>query len=730
MEGVSAQISINDAASAVFENIATASDMATKSINEFQSAMQGSYSTNTMQGVSSDIATASNNQNSFNEELREGGSLASQLADKVKSVVGAYLGWQAVKKTISASDEFSNTIARLNLVDVKSGSAIQMYQEIYTSAQRARMPVNELAGAVSKLGLLAGDKFSSGSELINFSETLAKSFKVSGATAQESAAAMHQISQALASNRLQGDEFVSVLENAPMFARAIQEELDGIDMKKASAEGLITADVMKRAAFNMAEEVNRKLAEMPRTFMGNLVLVVNNAIMGLAPLFDALSRLWNSDLIIAMIDATSIAFQGLGAIGAFVIDLLTTGLDFVANNAWLLIPPLVALGVHLAINGGLMLWGIAVSLAKAAADVAATVAIFGLIVAQEGLNAALAACPIVWIIVAIILVVLAVLKLIQWLLSLAGVSVSVVGMIGAVFGFLGTHLFNIFKAIANIVFAVAEFIANVFNHPIYSVMRLFANLAKTALGMARSMTSSFDGTATNLANAFIDGANRAIRAINWVIRALNKIPGVNLSEMGQFAHTASITNSIKKAEDGIDKWLEASKPDDYVEIKPFEMTDTFDGAMAGMEMADSMMNKLKNKFKPDDSGEDKQKDELDKILKELEENKPENMGAPGGGGGSGGGGGKAPSSLSKPLRDTAINTKKIAENTDTSKLDVRYLREIAERQAINRFTTATINIENNLKHSVQEGDLDGFVDKLSDKLQTELEVQVDGYYKH
>lgn len=725
MEGVSAQISINDAASAVFENIATASDMATKSINEFQSAMQGSYSTNTMQGVSSDIATASNNQNSFNEELREGGSLASQLADKVKTVVGAYLGWQAVKKTIAVGDEYSNTLARLNLMD--NGNATKLYNDIYTASNRARMPVNELSGAVSKLGLLAGDKFSGSNEIVMFAETLGKSFRVSGTGAQESAAAMHQITQALASNRLQGDEFVSVLENAPMFARALQKELDGIDMKKASSEGLITADVMKRAMFNMTEEVNKQLEEIPRTFSDNMIIMKNNAVMALQPLFTALSNLWNSDFMMAAIGAISLGFQILGQVGGLAINILVAGLDFLSQNAWLLIPPLVALGATLLRNVAIASWHLAVAAAKIAMDIAETVAIWGLILAQNGLNAAMAACPVFLLIMGITLIIMAVLKLVQWLLSLAGVSVSVVGMIGAVFGFLGTHLFNIFKAIANIVFAVAEFMANVFNHPIYSVMRLFANLAKTALGMARSMTSSFDGTATNLANAFIDGANRAIRAINWVIRALNKIPGVNLSEMGQFAHTASITNSIKKAEDGIDKWLEASKPDDYVEIKPFEMTDTFDGAMAGMEMADSMMNKLKNKFKPDESM-DKEQD-MSKIMKELEKNKPENPGGPGGGG-SGGGGGKAPSSLSKPLRDTAINTKKIAENTDTSKLDVRYLREIAERQAINRFTTATINIENNLKHSVQEGDLDGFVDKLSDKLQTELEVQVDGYYKH
>ena len=724
MEGVSAQISINDAASAVFENIANSCMGATNAISGFQGAIAQTYSTKQVEGMSGAINNAKTSQSSFNEELRQGGSLAGQLSEKIKGIAVAYLGIQTVKKALSASDEFSNTVSRLNMIAEGNQNATQLYDDIYIAAQRARMPVNELAGDVSKLGLLAGDKFSSNSELIAFSEVLAKSFKVSGATAQESAAAMHQISQAMASNRLQGDEFVSVLENAPMFARAIKNELNGIDMKKASSEGIITADVMKRAAFAMADDVNQKLEDMPRTFMGNVTLMINDMIMGLTPLFDALQGLWNSDLMLGALSAMSLAFQGLGAVGGMAINVLVAGLDFLAQHAWLLIPPLVLMGTQLGITAVSAIASAGAMAIKTAADIAETVAIWGLILAQEGLNAAIAACPITWVIAGIVMIVLAILKLIQWLLSWADINVTVVGMVGALFGFLGTHIFNIFKGVANIVFAVAEFIANVFNHPIYSVIRLFANLAKTALGMARSMTSSFDSAATNLANAFISGANTAIKAVNWVIRALNKIPGINLDQMGQFAHVTSITHSIKKAENNIDKWLENSKPKDYKAIKPLEMKNTSEGAMAGMNFADGMMSKLKSKLNPQ-SEDDKQNKDLEKIIKDGQKKPPSAGGADGGKGGKGG-----KSGLAKPLKDTALNTKKIAENTDNSKLDVRYMREIAERQAINRFTTATISIENNLSQVSPDIDLDGFVDHLSDKLSTELDRQVDGYYKY
>lgn len=721
MEGISTQIKIDDAATAVFQNIASSCATATNSINGFQRAVGQSYNTGKMKAMPKDIDNARLSQTSFNETLRQGGGLASQMAEKIKGIVGAYLGWQAVKKTVEVGDEFNSTMARLNIIS-NGESPAKIYNDIYKAAQNARIPVAGLSADVAKLGLLAGDRFTGNNELIKFSEILAKSFKVSGGTAQESAAAMHQITQAMASNRLQGDEFVSILENAPLFARAIKNELNGIDLKKASADGLITADVMKRAAFNMADDVNNKLSEIPRTFADNVTIMKNNIMSSLEPLFSSLSKLWNSDFMLGTIGVITLAFQGFGQIAGLAINILVAGLDFLTQHAWLLIPPLTALVFKMAMMAGTAIATAAAFMVKVAADIAETMAIYALIVAQDGLNAAMAACPIIWIIVGIVAITLAILKLIQWLLSWADINVTVVGIVGAIFGFLGTHIFNIFKGVANIVFAVAEFIANVFNHPVYSIVRLFANLAKAALGMARSMTSSFDGVATNLANSFIDGANRAIRAINWVIRALNKIPGVNLSEMGQFAHTASITHSIKKAENNIDKWLENSKPKDYKAAKPFEMSDTFDGAMKGMNFANGMISKLKNKFKPQD--DNKQKKDIEKMIKDAQKE-------PAKAGGTGGGTrGKGKNPLSKPIENTALNTKKIAKNTDNSKLDIRYMREIAERQAINRFTTATINIENNLSQAPSDMDLDGFVDHLSNKLADELDRQVDGYYKY
>lgn len=268
------------------------------------------------------------------------------------------------------------------------------------------------------------------------------------------------------------------------------------------------------------------------------------------------------------------------------------------------------------------------------------------------------------------------------------------------------------KNIANHVGIVAEFVANVFNHPIYSVQRLFVNLAKNALGVAKSITSSFDSVATNIANAMVDGANMAINAINWIIDALNMIPGVNIGKIGTIGHTTSITHTISNLEAGLDKWLEESKPKDYKVLAPnLKYTNPMDWANKGYDMGANFSKKVKDKvgglFDKDKFKPDKQKGLSDFMN------------------------GSTPSGLSpggnKAQRATAGNTKKTAENTEKFLDDIRYMRELAERQAINRFTTAEINIENTINNPQTE-DLDGFVDKLNDELTSQLERQVDGYY--
>ena len=713
MSGIGLPVSVSDGLSSPFSDMTRHVVELTNAYSRFTETVSKPVSYN----VTDSIGHANNKQIALNSSVSEGAGLMGNLANKAKMLVGAYLGLQAIKQVIDLSDTYTSMQARINMINDGLQSNYQLNLMIYDSANRTRGVYTDMAQAVTKLGLLAKDAFNSNAELIKFTELMQMSFKVGGAGLQEQQAAMYQLTQAMASGRLQGDEVRSILENAPMLAQAIKKELNGIDMKKASSEGLITADVIKRAMFNAAGDIEDRFNKMPMTFGEIWNKIKNNFVIGMAPMFEALNRLANNPHIINFVNNSIAAFALLGQVGATMFDAINGAITFVGDNMQWLGPIILGLvAIYAVLNAELLISAIrwiadtAAKVAATVADWALTAATIALIIAQDGLNAALLACPLTWIVIAIIAVIAAYFALIGVYNHVTGAHVSGVGLICGAFGFLGALVFNIMKNIANHVGIVAEFVANVFNHPIYSVQRLFVNLAKNALGVAKSITSSFDSVATNIANAMVDGANMAISAINWIIDALNMIPGVNIGKIGTIGHTTSITHTISNLEAGLDKWLEESKPKDYKVIAPdFKYTNLMDAANKGYDMGANFSKMVKDKvgglfdkdkFKPD---KDKQYG--------LQDFKQSGL-SPGG---------------NKAQKGTAKNTKKTAENTEKFLDDIRYMRELAERQAINRFTTAEINIENTINNPQAE-DLDGFVDKLNDELTSQLERQVDGYY--
>ncbi|WP_101774001.1 tape measure protein [Peptostreptococcus faecalis] len=817
MAGISAPITLQDNMSRPLANITRASNIATKSVFGLSNAVNSNVNTSHFSSMSSsidgmnsgivsmtgNIQKATNEQNEHKNSINGSDNAMGKLVGKAKQLVGVYLSLQGLKKAIDVGDEVSNTIARMDMVAGKTGSSEDLFNKSYQAANRARVSVTDLGGAVSKLGLLAGDKFKNDNEIVAFAETLNKSFTVSGTGMQEKAAAMHQISQAFASGRLQGDEFVSVLENAPMFANALKKELNGIDMKKASAEGLITTDVMKRAVISMTEEVNKRLESMPRTFGTNMTIMKNNAIMGFMPAFKALSGLWNSKPVKDFVDNSRAMFEQLGVVVAGVINTITTGIgligsvfDSIGVDISAILPILLAVGLAfgalkltmtaVAVTKGILtamttayatanagatmsIWamttalfssplfwigavliGVAVAmyqLRNDTSDFAEGVRILGvalftavgilgvyklavwaiagakalwagatalLTTAQIGLNSALLACPIVWIILAIMAVVAGVILLVQHISSMAGHTMTAVGAMGAIFGFLATFVINVIGSIWNNFASLVEFLVNVWKHPKIAIQNFILNIAKNFLGLARSVTSSCDGIATNIANAFISGANMAIKAVNWIIDALNKIPGVNLNKASEIGKITSITSSIKKAEDGLEKMIKNNTPDDYWTAPKFKATNLLDGAKAGEQFADGLVKKAKEMF---GGSKDKDKEKgIENLLKEQQN-------PIGGAGGKGAGGaGK------NPLKGIESNTKRTADNTENSKLDVRHLRDIAERQTINRFTTATIQVENNITSTDPTRNIDGIVDAITERITEDLNIQTDGVY--
>lgn len=272
------------------------------------------------------------------------GKKLSSLGEKMSrglSIAGAAVGITAVaaatKEAVRAGTELSDKYAliksRINLINDGTQSTAEIMDKVYASAERTRGSYLDMAGAVGKLGILAKDAFSSNDETIAFVEQMNKQFKIGGASIEEQTSAMYQLTQAMAAGKLQGDEFRSIMENAPLLAQAISQEM-GLPMgqlKEMSSQGLITADVIKNAMFNSADETNAKFAELPMTFaeVGNSIQ--NQAIQAFQPVLESLTQMTAGSEFKEALNGIGVVFQGLAAVARVAISGISGAFSWVTT---------------------------------------------------------------------------------------------------------------------------------------------------------------------------------------------------------------------------------------------------------------------------------------------------------------------------------------------------------------------------------------------------------------
>lgn len=222
---------------------------------------------------------------------------ASSVLNKIKGAALALAAIKAITIVVKASDQFSQTRARLNLMNDGQMSTKQLESEIFKKSMGSRTDVQTMSDVVSRLGITAGDKFKNNKEIVDFSSLLSKQFKISGASGEEQSSAMYQLSQAMASGALQGDEFRTIKENAPLLAKAIQKELGDKDIKTAASNGEITSDLIKRAMFNSAGEIEERFNKIPWTFKDAMTMGLNGIKKGAEPVFEGLNSLVNNSSV-------------------------------------------------------------------------------------------------------------------------------------------------------------------------------------------------------------------------------------------------------------------------------------------------------------------------------------------------------------------------------------------------------------------------------------------------
>lgn len=484
-------------------------------LNDEYSRVVRDYINNlTRAGSAAQEASASNRI--YGSSAASAAQQTSGLVGELKSLASAYIGIQSVKGLISLSDSMTSITARLDMMNDGLQTTAELNQMIYESAQRSRGSYQQTANLVAKLGTLAGNAFSSSSEIIAFAEQLNKQMALSGTTTQEAQAAMLQLTQGLASGTLRGEELNSVLEQTPMIAQSIAKYM-GVntgEMRELASEGAITADVVKNAMFAAAEETNAAFEQMPMTWGQVWTSMQNTAIQALQPVLNAVNWLANN----------------LSIIGPLVAGLAASFVVFQVAAHWTQIAAIATGAYHAVVN--LLTIGFGVLRGSTAAASAAVMTF----------NSALFASPITWIVMIVGVLIGLLYAGVAAFNKLTGASVSATGIITGTLATLAAFVFNsVLVPIQNGFAAFANFLGNLFNDPVAAVKILFYDMALTVLGYVQNIAQGLE----NL---------------------INKIPGVEMdltSGVDALYNSLSVGAQKVKDESG---WKEYIKAWDYKDL--------------------------------------------------------------------------------------------------------------------------------------------------------------------
>lgn len=535
-------------------------------------------------GIKQSIDAAKRAQDRFTQSVKQSKSSADNLASSIKkwaaSLATAYLSVKGIQNALESADTYISARARLDLIVDEGQSVDDLQARIHAAAQRARGDFIAMADNVARLGLLAGDAFSSSGEIVAFVETLQKAFTISGAGAQEQASAMYQLSQAMASGRLQGDEFRAIMENASMVADAIARYL-GVskgELRDLASEGALTADVIKAALFSAADDINAKFAEMPMTFGAAFQNVKNEAFKAFAPVFQQMSDWLNSERGAAMMNAITNAIYLAAGAASGLLNVLTWIGDTIANN-WSIIEPILTV-----VASALL----ALMIQQLWRMVAAAWAMVPPLLAQ-----AAAWLAMNW---PILLIGAAIGLLIYVFNKWGDIAAKVIGFIGGIIGTLIAFVYNQFVWVANFVLSVAEFFANVWRDPVYAVKKLFYDLVIIVLKQLQKLASGIENI-------------------------INKIPGLNVDI------TSGIENLLNKLESARDSLQTEADVVELMRFEAMDYTEAFNigrewGEAAGGFVADKVQgafDKVQNLTRMFGGGADAM-DDISKYLANIDKN--------------------------------------------------------------------------------------------------------------
>lgn len=610
----------------------------------------------------------------------------SRIMGGIKTLIASYAGFNALQGIAKTSDDLTQTTARLGMMNEgfrETGGALESTDDlvnlVYASAQNARGSFGDMAAVVAKFGNNAKDAFSSSAEVVDFANLVQKQMTIAGASTTEASNAMLQLSQALGSGVLRGDELNSIFEQAPNLIQTIADYMDVPigSIRQMASDGKLSADTVKAAIFSASEEINAKFDQMPMTWGQVTQRMKNSALQNFKPVLNKVNELASNERFTSAANSVLGSLATVAVAALTVMNALGAAGGFVADN-WSIIGPIVygvagafavyaaylgiVKGIEAASTAASILHSVAMS-AKIGITALMTHSTMEATAAQMGYNGALYACPIVWIIVLIIALIAVIYAVCSAIAKMTGVANSGFGVITGGINVVIQFFKNLGLSVADIALGIGNAIA----------------------ALASNMGTAFYNTICNVQSWFYNLLSTALSVIESICAALNKLPFVSFDYSN--ISSAADDYASKAAQAAGNKQEYKSVGDAFSE--GMSVFDTFqdgwasDAFKAGTSWGDGLTDKVSGMFSGTAA------EETGYAM-------------------------SGDSGIGDNIGDIAEDTSKISKSVDISNENLKYLRDIAETEAVNRFTTAEIKVDMTNHNTVSSGmDIDGIVRQLS-----------------
>lgn len=683
MAELSTSIQVNDDFSSIFRSMSSAVNLCAGSFRSFEDAAGNVVNTGQFlmagaaidrmeyeaQSYTENIATATMQQEEMNQSIQAGEEKTNGLLDKIEGIASSYLKLDTLKKVFNIADNLAQTTAGLNAIAGSEAEVLALQDQIYDSAQRSRTSYLDMADTVTKLSLETGGVFANNQEAIAFAENLNKSFAIAGASQQEISSATAQVTKALGAGVLRSEELNTLFGSAPGMIQHMADYL-GVNtqqLREMAAQGELTADVVKNAMISATDEIDEQLAATPMTWAQAGTNIGNMATKAFQPLFDTITAVTQSEAFQTVIEAIAAGFSLLAEVAGPVLEGLITGAAFLIDN-WNVIAPIL-LGVCAAVA----LYEIVTKGATLATQgIALATKAWGVV--QSVLNAVMALNPVMWVILGVIALIAIIYAVVAAINNVTGAGISATGLIAGAFAVAGAAVWNVILGVVNSIIGIGIELWNL----IAVFVNYFGNVFNDPVGaIAHLFAGLFD---------FILGIVQSVAA------AIDTVLGTNMAGAveGFRKDFAAGIDDIFGEQTVIMEKVNASE----FYLKGIDYGDAWD---AGYQFGEGIDAKAGSLF---DGG-------LESLL-----------------------GYNSMDGIDEQVTSTAENTGRMADSMELSEEDMKYIRDIAEREVIDRtvFSSITVDMGGVTNTVSNMADLDNIPQYLVNTIQRQMEVSAEGVH--